>query len=551
MSIKYIFDFSDTLCMVPGAAGKRCGKIGCFIERSGIMRTIKRMIVAWAALWIMILPGFICAGAVGEQVLWATVNEMNAEFYLPQEGEVSACQVGTTPCDILQSKPVSELDVPIKTLILLDNSLSIPKEERPIIAQLLNNLIGNRMDGEQFTIATIEDDIHYLCTDESDYLALGSAINSITYQNQDTQLTDNLYKAIQSLYESSPLQLSRVIVIADGVDDKEIGYTREELQELIRDCGYPIYTVGCGGDSTAERKSMLENLFALSRITEGQSFYFGDMTDTYAIAQGICEYNQAQQVIVSLPKEVCDGTVHAIKIVCDGVEYTAQLTMPFGEAVAQSESEPEVEPEPAPAPALQPESEKENGWLFLVVAVGAVAAVAAIVAVVVVMKKSKKKPAEDPIKPAKSESEIVEIRDETVPKIKHWYDDLDTNQEDKTVSVGQDDNKTVQVFGNTDVKKKRKMIKLTDVNDAFRTYEVPLEGKVTVGRAGSCRIMLESSSVSREQCEIFEQNGQIYVVNRSQTNITLVDQAEAQTATLLSNGSVLTMGNVKMKVEIS
>ena len=197
------------------------------------MRTIKRMIVAWVALWIMILPGSLCAGAVGEQVLWATVNEMNAEFYLPQEGDVSACQVGTTPCDILQSKPVSELDVPIKTLILLDNSLSIPKEERPIIAQLLNNLIGNRMDGEQFTIATIEDDIHYLCTDESDYLALGSAINSITYQNQDTQLTDNLYKAIQSLYESSPLQLSRVIVIADGVDDKEIGKLDLETRHSI------------------------------------------------------------------------------------------------------------------------------------------------------------------------------------------------------------------------------------------------------------------------------------------------------------------------------
>ena len=113
------------------------------------MCTIKRMIVAWAVLWIMILPVALCAGAVGEQVLWATVNEMNAELYLPREGEASACQVGTVPCDILQSKPVSELDVPIRTLILLDNSLSIPKEERPVIAQLLNNLIGNRMDGER------------------------------------------------------------------------------------------------------------------------------------------------------------------------------------------------------------------------------------------------------------------------------------------------------------------------------------------------------------------------------------------------------------------
>ena len=513
------------------------------------MRTIMRRITVWAVLWIMILQVSLCAGAAGEQVLWAAVNGMNAELYLPQEGEASACQVGTVPCDILQSKPVSELDVPIRTLILLDNSLSIPKEERPVVAQLLNNLIGNRMDGEQFTIATIEDDIHYLCTDESDYLALGSAINNITYQNQETQLTDNLYKAVQSLYESSPLQLSRVIVIADGVDDKEIGYTREELQELIRDCGYPVYTVGCGDDGTAERKSMLENLFALSRITEGQSFYFGDTTDTYAIAQGICEYNQARQVTVSLPEEVCDGTVHAIKIMFDGVEYTAQLTMPFGEAATQPESEPEPEPEPEPTPAPQPEPDKGNSWVLPVVIVAVVAA-AALVAVFVAMKK-RKKPVEEPVKTAKTESEIIEIRDATVPKIKHWYDDLDTNQEDKTVSVTQDGDKTVQVFGNAGAKKNQKTIKLTDVNDPFRSYEVPLEGRITVGRSGSCRIVLESNSVSREQCEIFEQNGKVYAVNRSQTNITLVDQTEAQTATLLNNGSVLTMGSIKMKVEIS
>ena len=524
---------------------------------------IRRNILALLLLPVFLAAAGLCVHGAAAAPLWAAVDGGNAVLYLPEAGEITDCQVGTTPCAVSQAVPIAELETPMRTLIILDNSLSIPRDERPVIAQLLTNLIGNRMEGERFTIATIEDDIHYLCTDESDYLALGSAISGIEYQNQDTQLTDNVYQTIAALYESAPLQFSRVVIVADGVDDKEIGYTRAELQALIQRCGYPIYTVGCGPDNTAERTALLDNLFALSRITSGRAFYFGDTTDTYQIAQAVCEYNGAQQVVIPLPAEVCDGTVRAIKVVCNGVEYTAQLTMPFGSALAA----------PAPAPAQKPAAsapERDKAltvsaqlpaggiplWIPLAAGGGALVIIAAVVAALLVRrKKRRQKPAEQTPPPAPSNerkdgSEVIEILDKTPPK--HWYDDIPSDRADPTFDDyygGDMGESTVRVFGSA-ARKAGRRLRLADVHDPSRFYETALEGRVTVGRSSSCQITIDDASVSRMQCEIFEQGGRVYAVNCSQTNPTRMGQASTDTPVLLRSGAVLTMGSIQMRVEI-
>ena len=55
------------------------------------------------------------------------------------------------------------------------------------------------------------------------------------------------------------------------------------------------------------------------------------------------EYNQAQQVVIPLPAQVCDGSVRGVKVVCGGQEYTAQLTMPFEKAESSSAPVPKTD----------------------------------------------------------------------------------------------------------------------------------------------------------------------------------------------------------------
>ena len=112
------------------------------------MRTLKRTAVFLLTLLWLAGCG-LCSFAAGDQpVLWAAQTEQSAVLYLPQSGDVTECLVGSVKCTGVQSKAISELEHPIHTLILLDNSLSIPKESRETISKILDNLVGNRMQGE-------------------------------------------------------------------------------------------------------------------------------------------------------------------------------------------------------------------------------------------------------------------------------------------------------------------------------------------------------------------------------------------------------------------
>ena len=77
-----------------------------------------------------VVVGF--GGYASGPVLWAAQTEQSAVLYLPQSGDVTECLVGSVKCTGVQSKAISELEHPIHTLILLDNSLSIPKESRVV-----------------------------------------------------------------------------------------------------------------------------------------------------------------------------------------------------------------------------------------------------------------------------------------------------------------------------------------------------------------------------------------------------------------------------------
>lgn len=525
------------------------------------MQTIKRKLLTFSALLVLCAVLCIEAYATSGTVLWAVIEDKKAVVYLPQSGDVTECQIGTSECSAFQSTAISDSEKPIETLILIDNSLSIPKNERTVVVQILENLIGNRMQGELFTIATISDDIHYLCTHESDYLSLGSAISSITYENQDTQLTDNLYKAIESLHSDSPTQFSRIVVISDGVDDKEIGYTRAELQQLIQTCGYPIYTVGCGSNDTSERKTKLENLFALSRINAGESLYLGENSDTFAIAKTICEYNTAQRVTIALPDELCDGTTRAIKITCGGQDYTVQIAMPFSLAPTAAPTN-----KPASTPAATQAAEgtvtKYDKRTIIIIAIAGVAilalAAAVIVSVRLRVKKAKSAP-EPEIKQPKPAEEIINPINKPDPKsnFNEWWKPQSSKHAAASPKhqMPADDEATSRIFPQKNKpatpKANKRILKLVDTNDAFRTFEVPIDGRVLIGRDQACRISIDDASVSHRQCEIYSQDGTIYIVNCSKTNITQMNGLCVEKATPLLNGSVLKMGRVSMKVVIS
>lgn len=261
------------------------------------------------------------------------------DFYIENPGEEYEveCQIGTEVCDQVAVTPISEETVPVHTIFLIDNSLSVEEKYRPMISEILTQQTANRMNGELYSLAVFSSGIDYILEDSSDYMQIKNAIESITYQNQETYLTDVLYELLKQLEQDGEHSFRRIVIASDGVDNKEIGYTKEELYNLLEKSGCPIYTLGCTNGNNNEE---LKNMFALSRMTGGISWLLDDVSDATTVVEGISSLNDAVKVKISPALELCDGTTKGINLKIgkgeDGIQYVAQVQMPFGKIAEPS-----------------------------------------------------------------------------------------------------------------------------------------------------------------------------------------------------------------------
>lgn len=497
---------------------------------------LKKILAGAAALALAIL----CAtGAAAEGgAAWGRVMEHNAVLYLQGVSSTDGmqAQVGNTAAEITEIKAMNALETPVHTTIILDNSYSIPSAQRPLVQEILEDLIGNRLPGEQFSIATISQTVTYLCQGQTDYLTLKEAVENIEYQNQETKLTDCVYEILQGLREQENGILQRVVLITDGVDNQQIGYTREELGALIQDCGYPLYTIGCS-NKTAGGNEQLQNLFALSRLTAGQSFYLGEEQDANAIAGAIAAWNGAVRVTVALPEDVCDGSKRMVRVTeSGGDEFVAELVMPFADVSAVQTPEATQAPgQQTPVEAEEPASPRLPAWLLPAV-IAALAAAGLIALLVVVLLRRKKK-------------DRFEYNEG--PAAEPSMADAPTELDDKTEMMDadpSDDGKTDMLW---DEPPQRRLI-LADVRDPMVRFEAPLNGRVKIGRnPGQCQIVVKNDpKVSRLQCEVYQDGGGVMLCNQSESNITKLNGSTVQTPQELHSGDVITMGRTELRAEI-
>lgn len=477
-------------------------------------------------LWVLVLCG---TASAAEMTAWGSVQEDTAILCLPgADGDTFTCQVGSTAAEIRSVTPLSELETPVETIVLIDNSFSIQKDQRPIIKELLGDLIANRLAGERYTIATISDQVSYLCTDESNYEALKSLIDNLEFKDQRTQLTDGLYNVLTRLRESEEGTLRRLLIIADGVDNKQVGYTQSELSALIQETGYPIYTVGCTNKSASATEE-LQNLFALSRLTSGASYYLPEIQKTMDIVNGVISWNSSVQLVVQLPVEACDGMAKVLRVTggTGGDSYLAELKMPLAEVQEKSEEKTEPVTVPSPVSPSEPEPQPKRQFPWAVLVVLALAAVVGVAAVILLRKKKRSERIEE------SPNVTPPVQTPAVTEI--------------LVSSGSDMSKTEGIWSTSPSLR----LVFQDLDVSSRRIEVALNGEVLVGRdASACQVVFTEPSVARKQCRIFQQGSWVMISNLSQSNITKLNGRPVTEECELSSGSTLQMGRLRMRVDI-
>lgn len=350
--------------------------------------------------------------------------------------------------------------------------------------------------------------------------------------------SNTLYDVLTDLENSSTGAYTRMIVIADGVDNETLGYTESELHKRIKDALIPIYTIGCSANNNEEN---LKNMFSLSRLSNGKS-YLVDEIGFPGILQDILQDTNMMKLTIFPPEVLCDGTVKSIRISIGEAYCTAELKMPFKEISAKSKTVPETTAPPLETAPVDLKEEISLSFMPLLIGGLGVCAVCSIIAVIMLSKKKKaasRKTADQqsgwsPLTEHASESFFSEGETEIMPPYHQ----------------SAADDATGIISGSRSVK-----LCLQDVKDPSKTFEYPIRDRVLIGRDHTkCQIVIDYNQyISSIHCEVLAKGGGYIVRDGGGTviaskNGTFVNEKKAAPEQFLPSGSVLRLGEVSFKV---
>ena len=149
----------------------------------------------WKALALFLTVIFIAVTSLTTYAADAKILETNVyndEIYIFIKGisgvtSDSTVQIGNKVCqpEQISASPFEQMDVFMRTLILIDNSKSIPEKNHAEIQEILKGIVSNAKENEQIKIGTFSREAAYLCDYTSDHVILENIIDSITYKGQD------------------------------------------------------------------------------------------------------------------------------------------------------------------------------------------------------------------------------------------------------------------------------------------------------------------------------------------------------------------------------
>lgn len=484
---------------------------------------------------VMLIAPSLSAASVS--IVEAEIEGTQITAYVKGAGNVSSASamVGQYAGEEVQVQTLSSSSIPIHTLVLIDNSHSIPTANRTQTKQMVQDLFAARKSNEAFSLGAIGEEVNILVDFTDDYTQLKTALDNMEYQKQDTFLTDALYDYFTATnFGQTSGVYERILLISDGEDDKSLGYTKDELLALLSTAAVPIYTVGIS-NGTSTSNAELENMFSLGRATGMPTAMLTDLSSLSSLMQGDQDITV---VSLQIPAAAQDGSLQTLTLALetDGGSVIAsadQMRMPLGEAES---SEPtvitqETERVIVEQPIIQ-EVEKTNWTLYIIVGVLALVVIIVVVVVILLVVKTRKK------------KELF-TRMDPEEEQRRREENEGTQYVDGTELTGPEG--TLQMWQDAPTSK----ITLTDTSNLQRCYQKPITTSLVIGFSSDSDLCINyDKSVSRKHCEIVKEGNDFFIINHSQSNGTLLNGMKVVQKTPIYDGSVIKMGRVEMRVEI-
>lgn len=509
------------------------------------MKRVMKTIV-WITCMVLFIKMSVIADGSAMLMEVQGQGDIPAIYVKGVDGEIETVDVmvGNADGSSVTYQSLEKDNVPLDTLILIDNSLSIPESSREDVLSIVSEMVAARSTNERYAIATYGEDLETVVDWTNDYTQLKAAIDTIEFSDRETYLTDVLYNLISTVgfAQTEDGAYRRIFVVSDGVDNKSIGYTSAELSELLRKSGVPIYSLGVYNKGKSNNEE-LKNMFALSRQTNAESFLLEEVENPLDIVTQLSKDREIVRFVVELEDEVKDGGEKTITLKIKTSEENVavvadQVRMPqvVIQEVEEEEAEPVLVEEPLPEPEPEPELSffEQHKKTIVIVASAAIAWIILIVAVILLIAHAKKK---------KKENEIIEVENP--------FTDLPMEEEKTELVINSprtDDGSTVYIFDQG----RNYIVTLTDVKMPARTYQKAIQQQLVIGRSATkTDICIDyDTSVSLTHCLIERRGDSFFLKDLQASNGTYLDGNRVLSEVEISSGSILKMGRVEMRVEV-
>lgn len=503
-------------------------KNGEEVQKMSKLRNI-RYLLGSAVLFLFMSTAAFAADKLSVVEVHTGENDISIYVCGADEKEEISAQVGTTAADVSKVQKISNGNVEIRTLLMVDNSETIKKEQRERITELLQDIISQLIEGEKLCLATYGEEIQYLTEYTDNYSELKQAIRTLEYEEQEAYLMDVLYPVLTDICENSEEDVFyRILIISDGAEHKNSGIAKEVFYEYLKEHQIPINTIGCIGKNNEEQ---IGTMRAVSELSGGTSYILDEVENTLDISNDLLRDEEILQIRIVPAAESLDGGTKTVQLKIGELSLQTDVRMPQKEIAVEEvvqEEEPETEQEMETEPKTEPEAELEKNDDTILLLIGAAILtflfICVIIVIVLIIKKSRK---------SKNQSKFERFG------------------EDGENAESGSDSKTILFNGNSN---QYKLI-LEKVTNPAISYSVLFSENVSVkiGRdKESCKICLDFDKyISSQHCEIGVFGGEVYLKDLGSSNGTFINGNRVDGQTGLIRGNILSIGEQQFFIYIN
>ena len=433
-----------------------------------------------------------------------------------------------------------------KTLILIDNSLSVSQGNRDIIKATTKYLLENSGDDHMISFALFGEDIEYVCDYEDDIADKLSKLEKIEFRNRDTYITDAVMNTVSD-WKKADVALRNIILISDGMEEESELYTNEELYLTLKEAEYPVYSIACVQKNNAKA---LKGMAAISRMSGGEIFYTEfDGSDagvekqlSEKIFTAMDEYERTHAELMSKKGENDENDEEA-----ETEEGTVSGNDAPYDAYDVSRSDVFMDEygtiNPVSASNVVYEMSGDGGFIhdnfYSLLAISVMLSIV-IVFIVIFIRRQKRYDREDKaffetLKTMKEKEASEEIYGKTGRLNMEWKKD-------------EEDTGTRLLFESSD----SVQISLEDRMDPTKYYRADIIDTLVIGRSAKlCDIVIDyDDSISAKHCEISLRNDSLYIRDLNSSNGTAVNNQKVYQELKIMSGDVIRIGRLSFFLQV-